>query len=129
MGGAPRVVGRLAPGEVRVDADGLLSFGPTRVVVPRIEATILNRLGASPERVVRRAELVDLVWPGCPPTVRALDSRIHTLRARVAPLGLQIHTIRARGFLLALRARPPASSRRPSPPPPGDLRRSHRWST
>lgn len=121
--------GRLAPGEVQVDADGLLTFGPGRVVVPQIEARILNRLGASPERVVRRGELIDLVWHERTRSARAIDSRIHTLRVRVAPLGLHVHTIRAQGFLLARRPELSTPTRRPTPPPAGDLSRSHQWSS
>jgi DNA-binding winged helix-turn-helix (wHTH) protein len=116
--------GRLHPGEVRVDADGLLSFGPALVVVPETEARILNRLGESPEQVVHRRELIELLWCDDTRGPRAIDSRIHTLRVRVAPLGLHIHTIRGQGFLLALRSDPstePAASR--------DAPRSDPWST
>jgi DNA-binding winged helix-turn-helix (wHTH) protein len=115
---------RLLPGEVCVDVDGLLSFGGALVVVPQIEARILNRLGESPDQVVHRRELIDLLWHDDTRSPRAIDSRIHTLRVRVAPLGLHIHTIRGQGFLLALRPDPstePAASR--------DAPRSHPWSS
>jgi DNA-binding winged helix-turn-helix (wHTH) protein len=100
---AGRATGRtgLSPHEVAVGDDGLLRFGPGRVAVPPIEATILNRLAETPERVVTRDELVKLIWNDEPRTRRVLDSRVHTLRERIAHLGLCIHTIRGHGFLLA----------------------------
>ena len=96
----------LAPGEVTTDADGLLVRDGVRSVIPPIEARILDRLGATPDQVVTRAELIDLVWHDDRRSARAIDSRVHTLRGRLAPLHLMIHTIRGRGFLLA--AEPPA---------------------
>lgn len=105
--------GRLRPGEVRVDADGIVAFGAGAAVVPPIEALILNRLGGSPDRVVRRAELVELLWSDAPRCQRAIDSRIHTLRARVEPLGLHIHTIRGQGFVLSRRPRPSTGAAQP----------------
>jgi hypothetical protein len=116
--------GGLLPGEVRVDPDGLLVFGPARVVVPRIEATILNRLGESPDRVVRRDQLIELLWHDDPRSPRAIDSRIHTLRVRVDPLGLQIHTIRRQGYVLARRPHPSTD-----PAIAGDAPRSNPWSS
>lgn len=108
------------PGEVAVDADGLLSFRDKRVVVPAIESTILNCMGEEPGRVASRTDLVAHIRPGDRKSERALDSRIHTLRTRIAPMGLTIHTIRGRGFLLAVEPDPPhepvsrrAPSRRP----------------
>ena len=103
--------GALEPGAVVVDDDGLLHYAGHRVVVPPIEASILNRLGEHPERVVTRGELVDLVWNDDHRSARALDSRVHTLRGRVAPLRLTIHTIRGHGFLLAAE---PTSSNEPA---------------
>lgn len=91
----------LVPGDVKVDEDGLLTVGDQRIVVPHIEATILNRLGETPGRVVGRAELVQIIWPDDNRNDRAIDSRIRTLRTRIFQLGLTIHTIRGRGVLLA----------------------------
>lgn len=95
-----------APGEVVTDADGLLVWEGVRTVVPPIEAKILDRLGQTPDQVVPRTELIDLIWTDDRRSARAIDSRVHTLRGRLAPLHLMIHTIRGRGFLLA--AAPPA---------------------
>jgi hypothetical protein len=96
------------PSSVFVDPTGLLSYGDHRLVVPPIEAIILNRLGRTPEQVVARSELARLVWGDHRRSARAIDSRMHTLRGRVAPLNLTIHTIRGNGFLLA--AGPPPST-------------------
>ena len=114
--------GRLVAGEVRVDPDGLLTVGQDRVVVPHLEALILNRLGATPGRVVRREELRELIWPDERRSPRAIDSRVHTLRVRIAPLGLHIHTIRGRGFLLAVEPDPS------NEPAPRDAPRRYQWS-
>ncbi|MBX3284191.1 MAG: helix-turn-helix domain-containing protein [Actinobacteria bacterium] len=123
LGARARRLGGLLPGEVHVDDDGLCTWGARRVVVPHVEAVILNRLGATPDRVVRRGELEDLVWPGAVRSRRAIDSRVHTLRSRLAPLGLRIHTIRGQGYLLAVE--PPSPTRgATSPPSP----RSSPWS-
>lgn len=91
----------LEPGEVRVGRDGLLDHRGARVVVPAVEAALLDLLGAHPGRVLLRDELLDAGWPDGHPSDRALDSRIHTLRVRLEPVGLVIHTIRGHGFLLA----------------------------
>lgn len=116
--------GGLLPGEVAVDGDGLCTWQGRRVVVPHVEAAILNRLGATPQRVVRRVDLQEHVWPGAVRSRRAIDSRVHTLRARLAPLGLRIHTIRGQGYLLAV-DRSPTSP--PAPPRPHP--RSAPWSS
>ena len=114
---------KLAPGAIRADEDGIVHWGEARAMLPAIEATILNHLGETPGRVVPRAELVELIWGDRPPSARALDSRLHTLRVRVEPLRLRIHTIRGQGFLLE--ARPPTTL----PPAPGsDPPRSKQWS-
>ena len=109
LAGRSTPTGRLEPGAISVDPDGLLVHCGLRVVVPPIEAMILNRLGEVPERVVTRGELVDLVWSDDRRSARALDSRVHTLRGRLAPLRLTIHTIRGHGFLLAAEPSTPIS--------------------
>ena len=91
-------------GSVLVD-DGLADYAGNRVVLSPIEAIILARLADVPEQVVSRRELTKLIWNDDQRSPAALESRIHTLRRRLAPLHLTIHTIRGRGFLLA--ATPP----------------------
>lgn len=92
----------LDPGEVHVDASGRLVHRGQRILVPPMEARILNRLAETPQQVVTRSELAELAWGDQARTARALDSRIHVLRTRVAAVGLAIHTIRGHGFLLAV---------------------------
>ena len=122
---AAKAVGRggLLPGEVLVDPDGLLTFGESRVIVPHIEAQILNRLGQNPGDVVGRTELTELIWRDDERSARAIDSRVHTLRGRIAPLGLTIHTIRGHGFLLAVEPEPPND-----PAPERNAPRRYQWS-
>ncbi|WP_426575014.1 winged helix-turn-helix domain-containing protein [Aquihabitans sp. McL0605] len=91
----------LAPGEACVDGDGMLHFGGQRISIPPTEATLLDRLATTPERVVSRDELGRLLWDGQPSNRSSLTSRIHTLRKRLRPVGLRIHAIRGHGFLLA----------------------------
>ena len=105
--GRPPLDGRLRPGMVEVDEDGILLVDGRRAIIPPIEARILNELGRRPERVVTRTELTLEIWGSDDRSDRALDSRIHTLRGRIAPLGLTIHTIRGHGFLLAAEPPPP----------------------
>ena len=124
LAGRPSPGRPLEPGEIHVDEDGILERWGEWVTVPPIEAQILNRLGRSPERVVTRRELSEIVWCGDHRSARALDSRIHTLRGRLTPLHLTIHTIRGRGYLLA--------AQMPSPPSPSAIEpapaRSIQWS-
>lgn len=101
--------GSLAPGEVAVDLDGRVDRCGASVHLPPIEAHILTELAAEPERVVTRSALERAIWGSDGPGGRALDSRIHSLRHRLGPLGLAVHTIRGRGFLLTTCA--PASHR------------------
>lgn len=91
----------LVPGEVVVGAGGLVARHGARVFLPPIEATLLGVLAARPESVVGRQELADAVWGEGAPTGRRLDSRLFSLRGRLAPVGLAIHTIRGRGYLLS----------------------------
>lgn len=120
----PPLDGRLRPGMVGVDAGGIVEVDGRRAIVPPIEARILNELGRRPERVVTRTLLAQVVWGSDDRSDRALDSRIHTLRGRIAPLGLTIHTIRGHGFLLAAEPPPPPFESASGPATP----RSNPWS-
>jgi DNA-binding response OmpR family regulator len=56
------------------------------------------------DRVVTRDELDVAAWPdGNSQGARALDTRLHRLRNRVAKLGLEIANVRRRGFVLTTR--------------------------
>jgi DNA-binding response OmpR family regulator len=50
---------------------------------------------------VARQEILTTAWPHREDG-RVLDTRMHRLRNRIAPLGLTIHTVRSRGFMLDL---------------------------
>jgi DNA-binding winged helix-turn-helix (wHTH) protein len=99
-GQAPATIA-LEPGLVRVGDNGILRLGDRQVRVPPTEAALLDRLGQAPEEVVGRVELAEAAWGTDPHRPGSLDARIHTLRKRIAPLGLTIHAIRGHGFLLA----------------------------
>ncbi len=89
-------------GVVRV-TDGLLRYGGRLTVIPATEAVLLDRLGATPDELVPRAELDGLANAGggrC-----TLDSRIWRLRRRISSHGLVIETVRGRGFVLTTRSR------------------------
>lgn len=90
---------RLLPGEVAV-RDGLLVYAGRRVLIPPAEAAILDRLGATPDRVVPRADLAVIAGRGEPADPSSLRTRVARLRDRVGPVGLVIHTVRGRGYLL-----------------------------
>lgn len=91
---------RLAPGDVAVDGDGVLTFGGRWVLLPPAEAAIALALATPPGQVHSRARLAAAAWGDTPRKAHSLDSRLHTLRARLAPLGLGVHAVRGRGFLL-----------------------------
>jgi len=105
--------GPLHPEEVSVGPDGLVERLGQRVYLPRIEASLLGRLGRTPDAVVTRRALAVAAWGDEERTGRLLDSRIFSLRGRLGPLGLAIHTIRGRGYVLS--AAPAAPSRRARP--------------
>lgn len=96
----------LGPGDVEVTDDGDAVVGPHRIALPPAEARILRVLARPPGRLCSRPALEDAVWGARPHGPRALDSRLFTLRARLAPTGLAVHSIRGRGFVLGLRRNP-----------------------
>ena len=124
LAGHPMPGGALEPGVVVVDEDGILEYCGRRAIVPPVEARILNQLGRRPDRVVTRRDLAGAIWGDDDRSDRALDSRIHTLRGRLAPLHLTIHTIRGHGFLLAAEPPPPSFVSAIAPAPA----RSNPWS-
>ncbi len=96
---------RLLPGEVAV-RDGLLLYAGCRLPVPPAEAVILDRLGATPDRVVARGDLAVIAGGGHPANPSSLATRVARLRDRIGPVGLAIHTVRGRGYLLTTAGRP-----------------------
>jgi DNA-binding winged helix-turn-helix (wHTH) protein len=81
----------------------VLTYGNGWVPLPPIEETIVRRLLDSFGTTVSRSDLVAEAWPDGGRGPRALDTKIHRLRNRLAPLGLAIHTVRCRGFVLDAR--------------------------
>lgn len=109
-----RLSGRPAtppPGDVTVDADGVLRTAGRIVPLPAVEAALVRCLCAPPIGPRRREELAEAAWGGAPRARRSLDSRILALRRRIAPTGLVIATVRGEGFVLVV---PP-----PDPEPGG----------
>lgn len=86
--------------DVTVDADGVLRTAGRIVPLPPIEAALMRSLSESPGSVRRREELARAAWGGEVRVRRSLDSRVLSLRRRIAPVGLGIVTVRGEGFVL-----------------------------
>jgi DNA-binding winged helix-turn-helix (wHTH) protein len=86
-------------GPAQLDEWDILRRGARWTALAPIEARIVAVLLEREGRVVRRRDLA-IAWPNGCPADRAVDGRLTTLRARIAPLGLEIRTVRARGFVL-----------------------------
>ena len=82
-----------------IDDDGLLRRRDQWVALSPIEARLARAFLERPGQLLGRKTLGNAGWPEGVPNDRSVDSRIKTLRPRVAPLGLRIHTIRGRGYL------------------------------
>ena len=91
----------LAPGDVVVDDRGLVHWRGGRAVLPATEAAMMRVLAEEPGRLVTRARLMAVAWPDGGRRANSLDSRVFTLRRRLARIGLAIDTVRTHGFLLA----------------------------
>jgi DNA-binding response OmpR family regulator len=85
-----------------LDDDGILRLGDAWVALSPIETRLARAFLDDPGRLLGRKTLGNAGWPDGVPNDRSVDSRIKTLRRRVAPLGLQICTIRGRGYLADL---------------------------
>ena len=85
---------------------GVLWRGARWVALSPIEARLTGAFLARPGRVLSRARLEQLGWPGGLPSPRAIDARIKVLRDRVAPIGLRIHTVRGQGYLAEIQPNP-----------------------
>lgn len=93
-----------------VDGDGVLRGAARLLPLPPIEAALVRTLLTSPLGPRSRDELAHAAWGEATRAGRSLDSRILTLRRRLAPLGLAVTVVRGRGFVL--RALPPEASAR-----------------
>jgi hypothetical protein len=93
--------GGFEPGDVQVDEHGLVTWRGARVVLPDVEAAMMRVLAEAPERVVTRERLMQAAWPEGGRRGHSLDSRVFTLRRRLARIGLTLDTVRNHGFLLS----------------------------
>jgi DNA-binding response OmpR family regulator len=82
-----------------VDDDDILRKGRRWVALSPIEARLTRAFLARPGHLLDRNMLGEAGWPDGVPNRRSVDSRIKTLRPRIAPVGIRIHTIRGRGYL------------------------------
>jgi DNA-binding response OmpR family regulator len=78
--------------------DRLVRFGDRCVALSATQAAVAKALLADATRLVLRDRLEELA--GVDPDTRSLDSVIHRLRVRLAPLGVEIIGIRGRGYVL-----------------------------
>lgn len=87
---------------VLVDDDDILRRGDAWVALSPIEARLARAFLEDCGRLLGRKALGSAGWPAGVPNARSVDSRIKSLRRRVAPLGLRIYSIRGRGYLADL---------------------------
>ena len=77
-----------------------LRRGPMTMPLSPAEARFASRLVEHPGTLVPRGELARSIWPGEPPSAKALDDVAYRLRRRLAPIGLDLVSSRGRGFAL-----------------------------
>lgn len=86
---------------LHVDGDGVLHVEGRVLPLPPVEAALLHCLVREPAGGLRsRSELAAAAWGEGERSRRSLDSRVLTLRRRLAPLGLAVHAVSGRGFVL-----------------------------
>jgi hypothetical protein len=95
-----------APTAPYVDEFDLVRRGNAWCALSPIEAAIVRVLLERRSRVVTRREIGARAWPAGMPAGRPVDGRLHRLRTRLAPLGIQIHSVRRRGLLLVVGSLP-----------------------
>jgi two-component system OmpR family response regulator len=83
-----------------IDEFGVLSVGTSWVALSHIDEAIMRSLLDSFRTTVGRDDVRAAAWPDGSRSGRVLDTHMHRLRNRIAPLGLTIHTVRRRGFVL-----------------------------
>jgi two-component system OmpR family response regulator len=95
------LLARAAASAPTVDADGILRVQGRCLALPPAVAPMARALAGSYRRLVRRQDLIDVVWPGTGlPSRNALDLRVLRLRRRIQPLGLLVRTVWGQGYLL-----------------------------
>lgn len=85
-----------------VDENDVLRSGSRWIALSPIEARLTRAFLDRPGSVLGRKTLGVAGWPAGVPNNRSVDSRIKTLRPRLAGFGIDIHTIRGHGYLAAL---------------------------
>ena len=96
----------LAPSSIppTIDEFGVLTVGNHWVALSPIDEAIMRRLVESFGTIVPRDAILAAAWDAESRSSRVLDTHMHRLRTRIAPVGLSIHTIRRRGFVLTATA-------------------------
>lgn len=82
--------------------DAILRNGYGAVMLTTRESTIARLLLQAEGRLIPRERLEVALWPGGPPSPRALDDLVFRLRRRVRPLRLDIYSARGRGYVLGV---------------------------
>lgn len=93
---------RAKPIRPSLDSNGVLETGHGRVVVPDIEARLLQTMLDQLNKVTDLEKLLEAGWPGSTPSRNLFDVHLHRLRRRIGPVGLEIQTIRKRGWILQM---------------------------
>jgi DNA-binding response OmpR family regulator len=95
-----RVLERLQHDHPVIDANHIVHFGGTSVLLSPAQAALVTALLECPGQVVDRTRLEATVWPDGAPGPKALDGVVFRLRRRLQGLGLVIRSSQARGFAL-----------------------------
>jgi len=90
-----------------IDDFGILRLGRFWVALSELDEVIMRLLLRSLGSAVGRQEVLTAAWPEGTRSARVLDTHMHRLRNRIAPLGLTIYTVRRRGFMLDLSSADP----------------------
>ena len=85
-----------------IDDFGILRLGRHWVALSELDEAIMRLLVRSLGSAVGRQDVLTAAWPDGTRSARVLDTHMHRLRNRIAPLGLTIYTVRRRGFMLDL---------------------------
>jgi DNA-binding response OmpR family regulator len=104
-----RVLEQLQHDHPVIDANHIVRFGGTSVLLSPAQAALVTALLEHPGHVIERGRLEAMVWPDGAPGPKALDGVVFRLRRRLQGLGLVIRSAQARGF--ALDANEPGSVR------------------
>ncbi len=104
-----RVLEQLQHDHPVIDANHIVHFGGTSVLLSPAQAALVTALLEHPGHVIERGQLEATVWPDGAPGPKALDGVVFRLRRRLQGLGLVIRSAQARGF--ALDANEPGSVR------------------